>query len=152
MSNKNQQASSPAAFFGGGGDLFKNLAIEEERKKLAAAKAAPQPPGSERPGMNDQPRPGLPAARPSAPLSPVRDVAAAGLGTKDSKSGAAVNASGDSRSEEEKRRNAVAAMDKSLERLALPKGSSEPGVVDKAAGVVSDWWKSQEARRKGTLR
>jgi hypothetical protein len=69
MPNKNQ-APSPADFFSGGGDLFKNLAAEEERKKLAAAKAAPQPPGTEKPG--------LPAARPSAPLSPVREVARAG--------------------------------------------------------------------------
>lgn len=75
MANKNEP-TSPADFFSGGGNLFENLRKEEEMKKLAAAKAAPQPPGSQKPDMNDQPRPGLPAARPSAPLTPVREVAA----------------------------------------------------------------------------
>jgi hypothetical protein len=73
MPNKNQ-ASSPADFFSGGDNLFKKLAEEERQKKLVAANAAPQPPGTEKPG--------LPTARPKVPLTPVRDVAAGDTGPK----------------------------------------------------------------------
>ena len=140
MSNKNQ-ASSPADFFSGGGDLFKNLAEEEKRKKLAAANAAPQPPGTEKPG--------LPTARPSAPLSPVRDVAA-GVGNKNSNTEKAQAKTSGEGLEEYKRQNGVAAMDRSLKALAQPKTEPEPGVLDNIKGGISGWWRAQEERRKST--
>jgi hypothetical protein len=172
MPNKNQ-ASSPADFFSGGGDLFKNLAEEEKRKKLAAANAAPQLPGTEKPG--------LPTARPSAPLSPVRDVAAGGAGPKlvqtsvdflppvnaqpltdvtgkvqdivrrkmtsdEDKSYTPTKKSDKELSPEDKKR-LMDNLSESLKKLKLPsEPSSKAGVLDKAANFISEVYEDQWAK------
>ena len=175
MPNKNQ-ASSPADFFSGGGDLFKHLAEEEKRKKLAAANAAPKPPGSERPDMNDQPRPGLPSARPSAPLSPVKDIAGVGIassnegkarpspqltplrqivGDSERKGGGSVDYKPNNDQSEEAKKMRMRNLSESLAKLKLPseytsKPSSEPGVVDKVKDFFSEAWEAQATRRRVT--
>lgn len=165
MPNKNEQVTSPADFFSGGGDLFKNLAEEEKRKKLAAANAAPKPPGSERPNMNDQPRPGLPSARPSAPLSPVKDIAGVGIassnegkarpsaqltpvrqivGDSERKGGGSVDYKPNNDQSEEAKKMRMKNLSESLAKLKLPsEPSSGPGFLDKAANFISEVYEDQ---------
>jgi hypothetical protein len=168
MSNKNEQVTSPADFFSGGGDLFKNLAEEEKRKKLAAANAAPQPPGTEKPG--------LPSARPSAPLSPVKDIAGVGIassnegkarpsaqltpvrqivGDSERKGGGSVDYKPNNDQSEEAKKMRMRNLSESLAKLKLPseytsKPSSEPGVVDKVKDFFSEAWEAQATRRRVT--
>ena len=143
MPNKNEQLRSLASFFTD--DTVENLRREEEIKKLAAAKAAPKPPGTERPDFNDQPKTGLPTARPSAPLSPVRDVAA-GVGNKNSNTEKAQPRTSGEGLPEYKRQNGVDAMDRSLKALAQPKTAPEPGVLDKAKDFISEVYEDQWAK------
>jgi hypothetical protein len=159
MPNKNEQVTSPADFFSGGGDLFKNLAEEEKRKKLAAANAAPQPPGTEKPG--------LPSARPSAPLSPVKDIAGVGIASSNEgkarpstqltpvrqivgdseRKGGSVDYRPNNDQSEEAKKMRMKNLSESLAKLKLPsEPSSGPGFLDKAANFISEVYEDQWAK------